>query len=131
MRAISLVEKGWAGARWLSIILAKEGTPVHHLVKGRLPNQVLRIITPYPRITLHGIPPKAHRVAAFLILALGQVPGTVGMVIVDNSKTAQWVARWFPVLRDRIVLVGETETGKPQIHQKGPRIALPFSEASV
>ena len=68
MQAISLVEKGWAGARRLSIPLAQRGVRVRHLVKGRLRAEVLKVIAPHPGMTIRGVPRRLYRLAAWFTL---------------------------------------------------------------
>jgi len=106
-KAISLVEKGWAGARWLSIDLARQGTPVTHLVKGALPRATREVLTPRPGVSIVGVPQRLYRAAAWLHLWAGQATGSVGMVITDNAKSAEWVKGAFPGLKEKVRLVAE------------------------
>ncbi len=124
MRAVSLVEKGWAGARCLSVELSERGTRVRHLVRGTIPKEILSVITPHPGIQIQGIPVRLYRPAVWAALLLEQLLGRLRLVIVDNPKTAEWVARTFPGFKKKILLVGETATGQLQILSKGAAIAL-------
>ncbi len=125
MRALSLVEKGWAGARWLSIDLARQGTPVTHLVRGTIPQATREVLTPTPGISIVGVSPRLYRVAAWFHLWVAQTLSGVGMVITDNAKTAGWVRSAFPELKERVLLVAEGENGKPQILERGNGVRLP------
>lgn len=110
MRALSLVEKGWAGARLLSIDLARKGTPVVHLVRGKLPRSTLEALTPCKGVEIASVSPQMYRVAAWLRLWAGQSMGSVGLVITDNAKTAEWVKSSFPGLKEKVRIVAEPET---------------------
>lgn len=125
MMAFSLVEKGWAAARWLSLDLAGKGIPVRHLVKGTIPRPTLEALTSGAGVSLRGVPQRLYRAAAWAHLWMGQITGKIGMVITDNAKTAGWVRKSFPRLREKVLLLGETESGRPQILEKGAEVRLP------
>lgn len=109
---VSLVEKGWAGARRLSITMVQEGHQVHHLVRGRIPRNLLEVITPYPGITIRGYPAKWYRVAVWMILARAILTPRRTVVLVDNDRAESWVKRQFPRLHS-VILVRETPEGQP------------------
>ena len=119
MRAISLVEKGWPGVRQLSIPLARRGIAVRHLVRGALAREVLEVITPQPGMTIRGIAPRWYRLAAWLELLGASRRGGLRLVLVDNEKAADWVARCVPWLKDRLVLLQESSDGAPVIARRG------------
>lgn len=125
MTALSLVEKGWAAARWLSLDLARKGIRVRHLVRGSIPRPTREVLTPAAGVTLEGVPLRIYRPVAWVELWAGQLTGTLGMVITDNAKTAGWVKKSFPRLREKVLLLGETESGRPQILEKGAEVRLP------
>ncbi len=108
MVAISLVEKGWAGARRLSIELSRKGVGVRHLVRGAIAPEFMGIITPYPGISIHGIPVRWYRIAAWWALLWWQFRPNLHAVIVDNARTSDWVAKTFPRVADKLVQVKET-----------------------
>ncbi len=108
MVAISLVEKGWAGARRLSIELSRTGVGVRHLVRGTIAPEFLSVITPYPGVSIRGIPVRWYRIATWGTLLLWQFRPGLHAVIVDNTRTADWVTKTFPRLADKLVRVNET-----------------------
>ena len=114
---LSLVEKGWAGARQLSIPLSRRGLRVRHLVCGALSGEVARILTPYPGMSIRGIPRQLYRVAAWLALQRGIWRKDIAAVLVDNERAFRWVSQVAPALRDRLVEVQEAEDGTPRIAQ--------------
>ncbi len=111
MQAISLVEKGWAGARGLSIALSRQGVCVRHLVRGRVPLEVLQVLTPYEGITIQGFSTRWYRWVVWGILLWNQRRARTRLVMVDNSKAMEWVRHWFPRLKDHLVQVEETPQG--------------------
>ncbi len=108
MVAISLVEKGWAGARRLSIELSRKGVQVRHLVRGTIASEFVDIITPYPGISIRGIPVRWYRIATWGILLSWQFRPNLHAVIVDNARTSDWVTKTFPQLADKLIQVKET-----------------------
>ncbi|MBI4342355.1 MAG: hypothetical protein HY599_03190 [Candidatus Omnitrophica bacterium] len=122
MQAISLVEKGWAGARQLSIQLARRGVRVRHLVKGALSREVLEVLTPHEGMTIHGVPRRAYRPVAWLALQRGRWRGDLALVLVDNERAFQWVSRVVPSLGGRLVLIQEADDGSPRIAQAGAAV---------
>ena len=129
MLALSLVEKGWAGSRRVAIRLSAAGISVRHLVRGSLPREVVRVISPYPGVAIRGVPVRWYRVAAWSWLMLAQFRRGVAWLLVDNEKTARWAARWFPRLRAKLVLIQETGTGDPLAFRNGAPVALDALEA--
>lgn len=113
MWVISLVEKGWASARHVSIELTLQGARVFHLVKGRLPRGLLEVLTPYARMSIYGIPRPWFRVSAWLCLVPAQFMRP--FVMVDNQRSVEWIQREFPLLRHRVVLVREGPAGAVQV----------------
>jgi len=121
---ISLVEKGWAGARIATIPLAQQGMRVQHIVKGLLPRELVCNLTPYPGMAICSIRPPWFRIVGWGHLLVGYLTHEVAWVLVDNQKTAWWVARWIPILRTRVVLVKETLQGAAQIFYQDHAISM-------
>lgn len=116
---LSLVEKGWAGARRLSIDIVQRGGVVRHVVRGRLDADLRSVLTPYPRMTIRGVALRWYWPAAWLELAVALAGGGPRLILVDNEKAAAWVGGWFPMLRERIVVVQEGPDGAPVIARRG------------
>ena len=108
MIALSLVEKGWAGTRRFSIQLSDKGVAVRHLVKGTIAPEFLAIITPYPGVSIQGIPARGYRIVTWAALLLYQFHPGLQAVIVDNSRTSEWITKTFPRLAGRLIHVQET-----------------------
>ncbi len=110
MSILSLVEKGWAGARQLTIPVCQQGTAVRHVIRGVVSQEVIQVLTPYPGMQICGIPRLWYRVTVWAMLVWGSCrPMTA--VLVDNPKTADWVARWFPWVGSRLYTVEESSDG--------------------
>ncbi len=107
MVALSLVEKGWSGARRLSIELSGTGIEVRHLSRGRIAPEIVAVITPYPKISIRGIPVRWYRIAAWWTLLSWQFRPSLQAVIVDNARTTDWVTKTFPRLTDKLLQVKE------------------------
>ena len=121
---LSLVEKGWAGARQLSIRFSPEGLRVRHLVRGRLAADVLACLSPYAGITIWGIPRRVYRAVVWLELLAAPLHGPVRAILVDNERSVKWITRWFPQLQDRVVLLQERGDGAPVIKWQGAKANL-------
>ncbi len=119
MRVISLVEKGWGGARRLSIQLAGRGVTVSHYVRGCLSRELLGVVTPYAGMTIRGFDPRWYKTIVWFILLSTQGQREALMVLVDNERTFSWVKRFFPRLQDALVLVHELPDGSPQVIRSG------------
>ena len=124
MRVLSLVEKGWAGARQLSIHLARAEGEVEHLVRGRISRDVLAVMTPHPGMRIRGIPRQWYKVIVWIRLFVAQRLRQPSLILIDNERTAQWIDRWFPSLRKSVVLVLEAPDGSPQVFRQGQVIEV-------
>ncbi len=121
---LSLVEKGWAGARQVSIRFTESGAQVEHLVRGWISREVLEVITPYRGVRVRGIPKQWYKVIAWVRLFLDQGSRHLTLILVDNERTVQWIGRWFPALRQKVVLVLEAPDGSPQIFWRGRAVEV-------
>ena len=120
MQVISLVEKGWSGARRAAVQLTHVGGNVHHVVRGRLPPGLDEIFISLEGVTVTGISPRWYRAAVWLTLlqALWRHHATV--VLVDNERAGTWVRQWFPSLRSRTLLLRDTEEAGPVLPASAP-----------
>ena len=87
--ALSLVERGWRGARACSLALQQQGVAVTHLIKGSVPAEVLGMVRPYPLIRLVAVPRPLFRVWFWLYLLRQAVTRRPGWVLIDNERTLQ------------------------------------------
>jgi hypothetical protein len=104
---LSLVERGWQGARECSLRLRDRGIAVTHLVKGSLPPDVQVLVPPEPGLRLIGIP----RVWFPLALWGWVVPAAAGRrvrwLLLDNERTLRRIGWWCRLTGVRPVFISE------------------------
>ncbi len=120
---ISLVEKGWAGARRVSIAQAQQGANVHHFVRGLLSSEVLHMVRAHKGITVWGISSRWYRLVVWGALVVSQFNQAL-LIWVDNERALRWVQWWFPLMRKKVILITEERDGSPSIWHQGQRIEL-------
>lgn len=106
--ALSVVERGWAGARQCSLELSRRGIGVTHLIKGRLSREELAMITPVPRVQVRSVGRIWFRLALWAVAGWMAARGRLGWCLVDHERTARELAgvgRWLGIgivqVRDR------------------------------
>lgn len=124
LRVLSLVEKGWSAARQATIPMTQRGARVTHLVRGRLPRALLRVITPYGGMTIRGIDRRWYRVIVWIILVFHQWVQPGSLVLVDNQPAAEWVRRMCPGFAGRMLLVQETPSGAAALIRQDAPVTL-------
>lgn len=108
---LSLVERGWRGARECSLALNARGIDVTHLVKGVLEPEVLAMIRPYPYIRLVAVSPGWFRPCAWRALVAGTLLGRWAAVLVDHERTGREIAWWCRLFGLRVASIRETGDG--------------------
>jgi len=91
---VSLVERGWWGARRCSLVLAERGTPVTHLIRGWVDRSTLALIRPVPLVRLRRIPRQLFVLAAPLLLAWHRVAHRARWVLIDHERTLHRLSPW-------------------------------------
>lgn len=122
-RVLSLVERGWRGARELSLALKDRGVVVTHLIKGRLSKEVREMIRPYPSIRLVDVPKAVFPLACWAWVVTGGLLRRAQWVLVDRDRTASGLDWWCAVLR--IGLVRIEERGGGFVVRLGERTVTP------
>ena len=112
---ISLVEKGWAGARQLTLRAAGQGRSIHHLVKGKLPRELIAALTPCPGMTIRGFSVRWYRWVVWARLWVAR--GRLASVLVDNERAIAWVEKCCPGVP--VFLAQESDEGAPQLFRQG------------
>ena len=122
---LSLVERGWGGARECSLKLQTMGIPVTHLIKGVLGDEVLGMIAPYPNIAIVDVPPLLFRLRFWCAVVAGTLSRRLRWILTDHPKTArelEWWCRWFrltPVfIEERGGAVAFSVHGQPRSFQE-------------
>lgn len=91
---ISLVERGWQMARERSLELREQGVDVRHLIKGRVPPEVLSLVTPHPTIRLMSVPRPWFWPWVFVQVMWARGRRVLQEIWVDNDRTQQRLSRW-------------------------------------
>ena len=91
---LSVVERGWQGARECSLVLARQGIRVTHLVKGRLPPGVRALIQPVDGIALAAAPAWRFWGLIWGRLASGALSRRLRWVVCDRERTLSAIAPW-------------------------------------
>jgi hypothetical protein len=108
---LSLVERGWHAARECSLALHRDGIATLHLVKGRLPPEVSRLVSQKPGVGLSGVPYHLFWPAAYLVCRWWCQRGRLLAVLVDNDRSRRRVSGWLGREAGRVVLVQDTDAG--------------------
>ena len=107
---LSLVERGWKGARECSLQLANLGIRVDHLIKGRL-GAVRGLIAPNQSIRLIDIERQLYPLALGWWLFFGALTRRIRWVLCDNERTLKRVEPWSRRLGLEALLIREEESG--------------------
>ncbi|MBI4343605.1 MAG: hypothetical protein HY601_02185 [Candidatus Omnitrophica bacterium] len=91
--ALSLVEKGWHGAREHTKSLPG-GWRVVHLVKGPVDPSVRRLLGLDARTRLVGIPRRWYWPVAWAMLVRWGVTRRLGALVVDNTRAQRRMRPW-------------------------------------
>ncbi len=108
---LSLVERGWRGARECSLTLNAMAIPVTHLIKGRLTREVQAMIQPYPGVRIISVPRLAFRLWLWGILLWGTVGGQLHWLLVDHERTLHEVGWWCRAFGFTLVTIRQTDQG--------------------
>lgn len=111
IEALSIVERGWRGARECSLWLNERAIPVLHLIKGSLSAQVQAMIQPYPHIHLCSVPRLIFRVWMWGAICRETLAGRLRWVLIDHERTFRELAWWCRIFRVTLVLIRETDAG--------------------
>ena len=122
-RVISVVERGWRGARECAAVLNQAGVPVTHLIKGWISRDVQEMIGSTPKQRVVAWPRPAFYVGLWLWLAPRVLFGRVRWVLVDHERTSRGLARWAGWRGVWPVMIQEGERGFT-LWRNGVRVSL-------
>ena len=91
MRVLSVVERGWRGARQCSLALDAMAIPVTHLIKGYLTPELRAMVRPYPHIRLVSVPRVLFRVWLWPIVLWQTATGRLRWMHIDHERTFKGV----------------------------------------
>ena len=109
--ALSVVERGWRGARECSLALAGRGIPVTHLIRGIVRPEFRAVIRPHTHVRLIDLPRAFYAVVLWPSLIVGGVLRRIRWVLVDNERRLGRLQRWAGPLGMTAVLVREGSCG--------------------
>ena len=111
MRVLSVVERGWHGARECSLALDAMAIPVTHLIKGYLNAGLRTMIRPYPHIRIVSVPRVLFRIWLWRLVLWQTLTGHLRWILIDHERTLREVAWWCRIFRLTPVVIRETEQG--------------------
>ena len=123
---LSLVERGWSGARTCSLMLNIIAIPVTHLIKGWLNAEHRAMIQPRPHIRIISVPRPMFRIGMWLALAGSTLTGRLRWVLIDQERTHQEIGWWCRLFGIVPLMIRETHGGY-ELEQHG----RPVSSAAV
>ena len=91
---LSVVERGWRGARGCSLELAAQGIPVRHAIKGTLSREILAMIAPREGIRVTAAPRWRFRLQVWSILIGETLTRRLRWVMIDHERTWRELAWW-------------------------------------
>ena len=104
---LSVVERGWRGARECSLTLALQGIRVTHLIKGRLGPEVRGLIRPVQGIALVAAPRWRFRLWFWAHLLSGAIRRRAMWALFDHERTLAAAGPWCRRLGVSPVLIRE------------------------
>jgi len=108
---LSVVERGWRGARECSLVLSTVGVPVTHLIKGFLNAELREMIRPYPGIRMISVPRPLFRLWLWWTLCWQTTTGRLRWVLLDHERTLREISWWCRRFGLTSVAVHETHQG--------------------
>ena len=109
--ALSLVERGWRGARQCSLALYAQRMAVTHLVKGCLSREIRGMIASHPFIRVRAVPRWIFPALAYGMLIGATVRGRLRWVLIDHPRTLARLEWWCRQTGVVAVLVNELDEG--------------------
>ena len=93
-KVVSVVERGWRGARECANALNAAGVPVVHVIKGWISPEVREMIHPTPHQQVVAWPRPLFYVGLWCWLIPRVLLGRVRWVLVDHERTDRGLRRW-------------------------------------
>ncbi|MBI4430512.1 MAG: hypothetical protein HY587_02230 [Candidatus Omnitrophica bacterium] len=106
-QVIFLVERGWRGARELAIKLARQHLTCWLIIKGKVPSDVLEIITPRAGISVRSLSRWYFKPMVALLVIWHRLFGCLKCVIVNKDRTLFWMSAIVRMVGCHTVLLNE------------------------
>ena len=108
---LSVVERGWRGARDCSLTLNEMAIPVTHLIKGYLSRELRAMVQPYPHIQIVSVPRPLFRIGLWWVLVGRTLTGRLRVVLIDHERTLREASWWCRLWGVTPVTIHETDDG--------------------
>ena len=102
-----LVERGWRGPRELALTLARQHVVSQIIIKGKVPDDVLEIITPRAGIAVISIHRWYFKLAIMWYIIRLKLFGRLKCVVVNKERTLRWVRLFARIMGCETVLLNE------------------------
>lgn len=109
-QVIFLVERGWRGARELAITLARQHLTSRLIIKGKVPADVLEIITPRAGIQVSSYSKWYFKLSVVFIILWHRIFGRLKCVVVNKDRTLRWISALTRLTGCQTVLLNEVGT---------------------
>ncbi len=127
---LSLVERGWRGARECSLILSARGISVTHLIKGSLSPDVRVMIQTVPHTRIIDVPRLWFRVATWGHVLFVGGRGMTRWVLVDHERTLRELSGWCRLTGVTCILIQPSGNGYQfSVEQRGASLDEVFGRA--
>lgn len=120
---LSLVERGWQGARQCSLALEARHVPVTHVVKGRLSADVRAMIEPHPHIRVVSAPRAAFRLWIWPVVIWRTLQGRLRWILMDHERSHRELSWWCRRFGIILVMIQEHDGGY-DLAVHGRRVSL-------
>lgn len=108
---LSVVERGWRGARECSLVLSAKAIPVTHLIKGYVNTELLAMIQPVPHMRIISAPRPLFRLWLWWALGWGTLTRRLRCVLIDHERTLREVSWWCRLWGLASVTIRDTDEG--------------------
>lgn len=108
---VSVVDRGWRGARECSIQLAGQAVEITHVIRGRLDPEIRALIQPYPHERLIDAPRRWHVVWVWGLVLWASRAGRLRWILVDHERRLQKLGPLARAVGARLAYLEEGEHG--------------------
>ena len=124
-KVVCLVETGWEGIRKLTITLAGQGVFSLCIIKGKLEEEVLKMITKNARICLRPIRRKIFKLYIFMLFLKNSFLQNSVCIVMDSKKNYPWVSNFNRIFGLDTLLLEEKD-GTYELFSNGTKQEVGF-----
>lgn len=104
---IFLIERGWRGSRELAMMLTRQHIVCHLVIKGKVPQDVLEIISPRTGISVTSMSRWYFKIMILVKIVWLRLNGVLRCVVVNKERTLRWISVVTRLLGCETVLLNE------------------------